>query len=83
MAFDFLKKALSEASGQPSSARVFSGWTIFWLILGITFAIVYSVFVYKDLVVSLVTIAAGLVAGVLGIKVWQKSKEGKETKIGE
>lgn len=75
MAFEFLKKALSEDNGNPSSTRVnvfFSNtqWSI-----AITFGFIWVTIYKPELIISYLGVMAALVAGLLGLKVWQKDKE--------
>lgn len=75
MSFEFLKKALSEDNGNPSSTRVNVFFSNTQWSLAITFGFIW-VTVYKpELIISYLGVMAALVAGLLGLKVWQKDKE--------
>lgn len=80
MALEFLKKVLSESDNSPSAIRTFSGWTVFWFVLALTFGFIWVVVYHYSLTVEFAFILAGLIAGVLGIKVWQKGVENKNEK---
>jgi hypothetical protein len=76
---EFIKKALSEKNGQPSSIRVFNGWALFWFVLIISFGFVFVVIAYEGLIIAYLGVIAGVVVAVLGLKVGQKWKENNET----
>ena len=75
MAFEFLKKALSEDNGNPSSTRVNVFFSNTQWSLAITFGFIWVVIVKPELIISYLGVMAALVAGLLGLKVWQKDKE--------
>lgn len=72
---EFIKKALSETDMTPSSLRVMSflGF-VQWSIL-ISFGFIWVLVFYPYLVTGYLTILSGLLATVLGLKVWQRGKE--------
>jgi len=72
---EFLTKALSENDLSPSSIRLMSflGF-IQWSIL-ISFGYVWVLIFYPYLVTSYLTVLAGLITAIIGLKVWQRGKE--------
>jgi len=71
----FIKQALSEKNGKPSSLRLNSTWTSVLFTLVLAFGFVYTVFAYPQYLIEFAIILSGLIAGVLGIKSNQKGKE--------
>lgn len=72
---DFLKKIFSEDNGNPSFMRAGSGLMLFLFIPSIAFALIYSVFSYKELLITLVGMLLASVTATLGIKAYQKKDE--------
>lgn len=72
---DFLKKALSDDQGNPSSIRIniFIGF-IQWSI-AITVGFIWVLRWYPYLVLGYLSVLASLVAGLVGLKVYQKKLE--------
>lgn len=72
---EFLKKVFSEDNGNPSFIRVGSGYLTILFTSAITFALVYTVFNYKDLLITLCGMCLSAVCAALGIKAYQKINE--------
>jgi hypothetical protein len=83
MAFEFLKKALSEDNGNPSSTRVNVFFSNTQWSMAITFGFIWVAIYHPDLIISYLGVMATLVAGTLALKVWQKDKEQSSEKPPE
>lgn len=73
--FEFLQKALSEDNNKPSSTRlnVFLVLTQFSFVM--TFGFIWVLIKHPDMIIAYLGVLASLVAGLVGLKVWQKDKE--------
>jgi hypothetical protein len=74
---EFLEKALSEKDGTPSSIRLNIFIVVAALIPCIAFSIIWVTIFHPDLITATLEAVLFFVAAALGIKVWQKGKEGK------
>jgi len=73
--FRFLRLALSEDNGNPSSTRLNVFIALIQWSIAITFGFFWVVIIEPELVLGYLGILAALTAGLLGIKAWQKGKE--------
>jgi hypothetical protein len=73
--FEFIKKSLSEDNGKPSSMRMMVFFSHFQWTLSITFGFIVVLFSYPAIIIEYLIVIAGLVAGLLGLKKWQKADE--------
>jgi cytoskeletal protein RodZ len=73
--WEFIRKALSEDDQSPSALRLFSAWLVFVFVLVLAFGFIWVLLYHEDLILLYATILTSAIAGVLGIKVWQKGKE--------
>ena len=71
----FIKKSLSEDNGNPSSMRTMVLFSHVQWTVAITFGFIVVLFTYQGLILAYLGIIAGLVAGLLGLKGWQKTNE--------
>jgi hypothetical protein len=74
---EFTQRGLSEDNGNPSSIRVNTGFTIWILVPCVAFTLIYTVLNYQSLVTYVLDAVLFFIAGLFGIKVWQKTKETK------
>ena len=76
---DFLKNALSDDKGNPSSLRlnIFIGFTQ-WS-LAITAGFIWVLWVYPYLILGYLATLAALTGGLVGLKVYQKKAENTTT----
>jgi len=74
--FEFIQKALSESDGNPSSVRVnaFTVITQFSFVMTVGFA--WVVYKNPELILAYTGMLLTTILGILGIKVYQKDKEG-------
>jgi len=75
---EFLKQALTERSGKPSTMRISTAFASTLFIISLSFGFVYTVFSYEGLIIAYASILAGLLAGLLGIKSYQRNKENND-----
>ncbi|MFA5803655.1 MAG: hypothetical protein WC879_03335 [Melioribacteraceae bacterium] len=73
--FEFLGKALSEDTGNPSSMRIGVLYTMLLFTTVLTFAMFYVCLTHPDLIISLATIISALLTSLFGWKAYQKGKE--------
>lgn len=78
---EFLRRALSEKSGEPSSIRLFNAWVLFWLVLVISYGFVLVLHLWEDLIIMYLSVISGIIVAILGLKVSQKWKENRDDKI--
>ena len=71
----YLGKANSEDNGHPSSTRLNVFFALSQWSLVISFGFILVVLFYGSLILAYLGILAGLVAGLLGLKILQKPKE--------
>lgn len=76
--FEFIRKALSEDNGNPSSMRLNSFLVVFQFSVVMSFGFVWVIIYHPDLVLAYAGLLLSAVLGVLGIKTWQKGKENPE-----
>lgn len=81
--FIFLGKALSEDNNVPSSARIFNFYAVTILIPCVAFTLIYVTLCYKELIGATLDAVLLFVAGIFGLKVLQKGKEGTSNVKGE
>lgn len=72
---EFLQRALSEDSGNPSSTRLNLFLAVIALVPAVTFTLVYVVLTQKDLIVSTLASVLAFLASLYGMKQWGKGKE--------
>ena len=74
----FVKEALSEHDGSPSSLRlnIFIGFTQ-WSV-AITIGFFYVLLAQPTLILGYLGVLSGLVGGLVGLKVWQRKVEGAD-----
>jgi len=83
MNLDFIKKALNDTNGTPSSMRIMTAFVVVLFTITLISTQIWTLIAYKDLVVSIALILGSVIAGALGIKAWQKGKESPSTSNNE
>jgi hypothetical protein len=77
--FKFIKGALSEDNGNPSSMRINSTYAIIGIITSIIFGFIWVVIFWHDLILGYLAISAGLVTTAFG---WKNAQKKNEEKVG-
>ena len=73
--FEWLGKALSEDTGNPSSVRLNIFIAVVALIPTVAFTMIYVCYFKPDLISSTLITVVGFITSLFGIKVWQKKNE--------
>lgn len=73
--FKFLGKGLSENNGQPSSIRIMVFYAFVLWSTGIFIGLIVTIFLYRELWVTVLGMILGGMFSLVGVKAYQKGKE--------